>query len=87
MELLRKVLELLERVPAAQETEALGLETRSSILRAGVLVGIPSDEAARLFAEAKVLAEQSGDQHSLAGLVLIYGNLRLMSGQVVAALM
>jgi adenylate cyclase len=78
----RKVRTLLENIPESVETLALGVTARIQMLNLGWRLGASEDEAAALFAEGKALAERSGDLRWLARLILMYGGVRGLGGDL-----
>jgi len=62
----RKVLELLDNLPENEETTTLGLAARGQILGFGWRIGLTAEESERLFEDACILAERSGDEQELA---------------------
>jgi class 3 adenylate cyclase len=77
------VCELLDDVPEDSETLALGVEAR------GALLSIPDVEAPvnadRLMAEARELAERSGDPRVMASMLGTWGVVQLMRGSITDA--
>jgi class 3 adenylate cyclase len=69
----RNVKDQLETVPESGETVALGIASRAQMLTYGWRLGAVEEEAARLFAEGKALAERIDDRRSLVLLHLGYG--------------
>jgi class 3 adenylate cyclase/tetratricopeptide (TPR) repeat protein len=78
----RRVLGSLAALPESPEVMTLGLVARVNLLNFGWRLGVAEDEAARLFAEAKALAERSGDTALLARLITVYATVRGTAGEV-----
>jgi class 3 adenylate cyclase/tetratricopeptide (TPR) repeat protein len=68
----RRVVTLLEGLPESTETIPLALEARTALLYYGWLLGIPADEAEKVFTESRALAVRAGDQRALAILTAHY---------------
>jgi adenylate cyclase len=73
-----RVRALTDTLPESPETVALGLTARIFGLQFGWRLGITSEEAQRLFADGERLAAQSGDLHSRAILLNVYGAVRCL---------
>jgi len=78
----RKVSSLLERAPSTPDVDALAGVARSRLLALGGRLGMSSEEARRLFEEARALAERRADHRQLAMLYLAYGEARGFIGEV-----
>jgi class 3 adenylate cyclase/tetratricopeptide (TPR) repeat protein len=74
-----KVRELADALPESEETTALGLEARISLLNYGWRLGISHEEAEALFTEAERIASETGDIRSRAILLYVYGSVRGLS--------
>jgi class 3 adenylate cyclase/tetratricopeptide (TPR) repeat protein len=78
----RKVRELLAAGPDTAEARALRIIACAQGLNLGFRLGIPKDDADRLFAEGRALAEREQNQRALAGLWYGYGIAKLNYGEV-----
>jgi len=78
----RKVCSLIERAPSSPAVDATAIVARSRLLALGARLGMSSDEARRLFEEARALAERDGGEGQLAMLYLSYGEARGFVGEV-----
>jgi adenylate cyclase len=78
----RKVRELLAAGPDTEEACSLRIIACAQGLNLGFRVGIPKDDADRLFAEGRALAEREQNQRALAGLWYGYGIAKLNYGEV-----
>jgi adenylate cyclase len=78
----RKVRTLLESIPESAETMALGLAACIQILNVEWRLGASDEEAASVFAEGRALAQRSGDLRWLAGVALMYANVRGLAGKL-----
>ena len=76
----RRARELLDTLPRSRETMAEGAAVRGQLMLHGFRTGLPADEVATLLAEARELAEVSGDVHALAFVVHAAGMYELYSG-------
>jgi len=72
----REVRELADALPKSEETVALGLEARISLLNYGWRLGISPDEPQALFNEAERIASETGDVSSRAILLSSYATVR-----------
>ena len=75
----RKVRELADSLAESAETTALGLTARTLLLQYGWRLGISSEEAESLFAEAERMASKAGDIHARAILLSGYGQIKGIS--------
>ena len=75
----RRVQELADSLPEDPETTSLGLTARNLLLQFGWRLGISSEEAAALFADAERLASKAGDAHARAILLASYGQIKGIS--------
>jgi adenylate cyclase len=76
----RKMKELLDTLPDSPEIAALNLVARVQILNFGWRLGMPEDEAARLFAESEALAGRHGFVKAQAVLTFAYSAVRSLAG-------
>ena len=72
----RKVRELSDSLPQSAEATALGLAARIFSLQYGWRLGTSHEEAEALFTEAERMAADTGDLHSRAILLSVYGGIR-----------
>jgi class 3 adenylate cyclase/tetratricopeptide (TPR) repeat protein len=72
----QRVRELSDGLPESAETTALGLSSRLFTLQYAWRLGMGHDEAERLFKEAERIASRTGDIHSRAILLSVYGGIR-----------
>lgn len=79
---LRRVLVLLERCGPEEERDRLLVEATSELLRASFRVGMPDDEARRLFERARKVASERGDGAALALLLGRYAFVRGWNGAI-----
>ncbi len=73
---------LLERAPQNEETLSMGVEARGQLIVAAARLGWAPGEVDAVFAEAKRLAERSGDVRSLVRVLLHYGYSKSISGEL-----
>ena len=78
----QRVRALLETVPESAETVALGLAARFWLLQVGWRLGVTAEEAATLFDEGKALAERNQSLQLLASILMAYGAVRGVAGDV-----
>jgi class 3 adenylate cyclase/tetratricopeptide (TPR) repeat protein len=78
----RKVRELIAEIPEDDETRALGVSACPQILLFGARIGLPEEDAERLFAEGRALAERAGDVRSLATVHYSMGILLSFAGNI-----
>jgi len=73
------VRELADALPETQETVALGLESRIASLNYGWRLGMSTEQADALFAEAERMATDTQDTRSRAFLFSLYGAVKGLS--------
>jgi adenylate cyclase len=78
----RRVTTLLAAVPESRETLMLELTSRIALLEIGRIAGIEEREARDLFDEARVVAERLQDRAGHAFLLMSYGRLCGLAGDV-----
>jgi class 3 adenylate cyclase/tetratricopeptide (TPR) repeat protein len=72
----QRVRELVDPLPESEETAALGLSSRTSLLSLGWRIGIGGEEVGRLFGEGERIAERTGDVRLRALLLASYGGVK-----------
>jgi class 3 adenylate cyclase/tetratricopeptide (TPR) repeat protein len=72
----QRVRELSDSLPDSDETTALGLTSRVFTLQFAWRLGMGHDEAETLFKEAERIASRTGDIHTRAILLSVYGGIR-----------
>jgi adenylate cyclase len=77
---LRRVLELLGDAPESPAALRLVIQVHDDLLRFGRLGGISRPEAEQLFANARALAERSGDRALLTRLLATFGESLFFAG-------
>jgi class 3 adenylate cyclase len=78
----QKVRALAAELPESAETIPRALEASRELLNAAWRTGVPDAEADALFADARTLAERTGDLRSLALLRAFYSTIRACHGDV-----
>jgi class 3 adenylate cyclase/tetratricopeptide (TPR) repeat protein len=78
----RRVTTLLAAVPQSRETLTLELTSRIALLEIGRLAGIEEREARELFDEARAVTERLEDKAGQAFLLISYGRLCGLAGDV-----
>jgi class 3 adenylate cyclase/tetratricopeptide (TPR) repeat protein len=78
----RRVRELTMELPDSEEATGLGTGSRTMILQFAWRLGLPDEEVAAVFEEGKELAEEHGDDATLALLLATYGTSRGLRGHV-----
>jgi class 3 adenylate cyclase len=78
----RAAVTLLDNVPHTEDALRLAVESRARLLQLGARIGLPHDEAARLYGEGKALAERLGDQTLLAALTRFSASVDALAGQL-----
>jgi class 3 adenylate cyclase/tetratricopeptide (TPR) repeat protein len=73
----------LRSAPETAETLEIGIRARSRLIRYGARTGMDFAEAARLYAEAKELAERLGDPVQSATVTFAYASALFFAGEVV----
>ena len=77
----RRVSELLERLPETHENLVLAATARAQILWTALRTRTDPEEAEKLYSEALVLAERSGDRATLSGAHRAYAAYLLLAGE------
>ena len=78
----RRVTALLAALPESRETLTLELTSRIALLEIGRIAGIEERDAQELFEEARAVAERLGDRAGHAFLLMSYGRLCGLAGDV-----
>jgi adenylate cyclase len=78
----QKVRALAAKLPESAETIPLVLQASRKLLSVAWRTGMPDAEADALFAEARALAERTGDLRSLALLASAYSTIKMSQGDV-----
>ena len=73
---------LAAELPESAETIPLVLQASRKLLSVAWRTGMPDAEADALFAEARALAERTGDLRSLALLASAYSTIKMSQGDV-----
>jgi adenylate cyclase len=79
----RVILRQLAAAPETPEMLEIGIRVRNRLIRYGARTGVDFDEAARLHAEGKELAERLGDPAQSASVTFAYGSALFFGGAVV----
>jgi class 3 adenylate cyclase/tetratricopeptide (TPR) repeat protein len=82
---LRRVLALLKSGPESAESTTLMLDTYDDLLRVGTLVGLGLDDGMALFADARALAERTGNRAAVVRLLSNVSDFLMIAGQGSAA--
>ena len=82
----RATLAHLALAPETDETRRLGIRARNRLIRYGARTGIDLEEAGRLYAEARAVAESLEDATQLASVTFAYATTLLFRGAVRQAL-
>jgi class 3 adenylate cyclase/tetratricopeptide (TPR) repeat protein len=78
----RAAIDLLEGADATPEAMEVGVRARDRLLQFGARTGITSEEADRLEAEGRTLADRLGDRELLAKIVVSSGSARFWAGDI-----
>ena len=78
----KRVRELADGLPESDETAALGIASRIWMLQFGWRLGMGSEEAQRVFAEADKLAQRRNDIRSRASLLTVQATVRATIGDI-----
>ena len=78
----QKVRSLQGEITETAETLALGVMARVQSLNLCRRLGVPADEVAAIFKEAKELAERSGNLDAVVGICTIHGVVQLNAGDI-----
>jgi len=78
----QKVRSLQGEIAETAETLALGVMARVQILNLCWRLGVPEDEVAAIFKEAKDLAERSDNLDAVVGICTIHGVVQLNAGDI-----
>jgi class 3 adenylate cyclase len=81
----RATVSLLDKVPQTEDALRLAIEARARLLQLGARIGLPEEEAARLYSEGQRLADRLGDQALLAALTRFSASVDALAGHLGAA--